>query len=74
MSIVSAKKLGRPTVDSEAVNVRLHRAIIDEIDAWIAAEGPPYASRPAAIRKLIEIGLIGPKQFHGFLEATKADG
>lgn len=59
MSIDSAikPKKGRPKVDSEAVNVRFERAVLDEVDAWIAANGPPYVTRPEAIRRLVQVGL-----------------
>ena len=46
------KKMGRPLVDSEAVNVRLQRADLDLIDRWIAAN-EPGASRPEAVRRII---------------------
>ena len=44
--------MGRPPVDSEAVNVRLQRADLDLIDRWIAAN-EPGASRPEAVRRII---------------------
>lgn len=64
MSIDSAKKSkkGRPKVDSEAVNVRFERAALDNVDAWIAANGPPFVTRPEAIRRLIQLGLETTKQ------------
>ncbi|MFT9046211.1 ribbon-helix-helix domain-containing protein [Acetobacter orientalis] len=62
MPIDSAKKpkKGRPKVDTEAVNVRLERIVLDDIDAWIATNGPPYVSRPEAIRRLVQLGLKRP--------------
>lgn len=48
--------MGRPTVDSEAVNVRMERALLEKVDAWRnnALEQP---SRPEAIRRLVEKAL-----------------
>lgn len=64
MSIDSAKKSkkGRPKVDTEAVNVRLERTALDGIDVWIADNGPPYVTRPEAIRRLIQLGLHSKKK------------
>lgn len=57
MSIVSAKKSrGRPSVDSEAVNVRLERPYISALDVWIAKQKAPL-SRPEAIRRLLAKAL-----------------
>ena len=48
--------MGRPVVDSEAVNVRLVRADLDQLDAWrMAQEEEP--SRPEAIRRLLAKAL-----------------
>lgn len=44
--------MGRPPVDSEAVTVRLLRADLDAIDAWIATQ-PDTPTRPEAIRRLL---------------------
>lgn len=53
MSIVSAKKSrGRPKVDSEAVNTRFDRRLLDAIDQFAADQNPP-ASRPEAVRALV---------------------
>jgi hypothetical protein len=51
------RKIGRPPVDSAAVNVRLVRASLDAIDDWIAAQPEPRPSRPEAIRLLVTIGI-----------------
>ena len=57
MAIDSAKKSrGRPTVDSEAVNVRMEREMLDRLDAWIAAQPKPV-SRPEAIRAMVAAAL-----------------
>jgi metal-responsive CopG/Arc/MetJ family transcriptional regulator len=50
-SIDSAKKgRGRPPVDSEAVNVRLSRELLQKVDKAAKGEG---VSRPEAIRRII---------------------
>jgi hypothetical protein len=57
MSIDGAKKTrGRPTVDSEAVKVRIERQMLNAIDAW-AAEQDDAPSRPEAVRRLVQRGL-----------------
>jgi|TARA_R100000501_G_scaffold15113_3_gene27457 hypothetical protein len=50
------KKIGRPPVDSEAVNVRLKRGQLDALDKWRKAQGDD-PSRPEAIRRLVELGM-----------------
>lgn len=61
MSIDSAKKSrGRPKIDSEAVNVRMERTLLNAIDRWRADE-PDQAGRPEAIRRLLEAGLQVPR-------------
>lgn len=59
MSIDSAKKpkKGRPPVDSEAVNVRLPRDMLDAVDAFRRAEAD-LPTRPEAIRRLVEKALL----------------
>jgi hypothetical protein len=60
--IDSAKKStkGRPSVDSEAVNVRMERPQLLRLDDWrrVQADMP---TRPEAIRRLIELGLEAAK-------------
>jgi metal-responsive CopG/Arc/MetJ family transcriptional regulator len=58
MSNDSAKKSsrGRPPVDTEAVNVRLPREMIEAIDAYRRAE-EDLPTRPEAIRRLVEKAL-----------------
>lgn len=58
MSIDSAKKpkKGRPPVDSEAVNVRLPRDMLDAVDAFRRTEDD-LPTRPEAIRRLVEKAL-----------------
>lgn len=57
MSTVSSakKKTGRPPKDSEAVNVRMDRPMIDRVDAFAANNG--IDSRPEAVRRLVDRGL-----------------
>ncbi len=58
MAIVSAKNSrGRPKLDTEAVNVRMPREMIAELDAWIAAQSAPKPSRPEAVRALVAVAL-----------------
>lgn len=47
----SKKPVGRPPVDSEQVNIRLQRPILDALDQFIAEE-PDAPSRPEAVRRL----------------------
>jgi len=58
MSIInSAKKpKGRPSVDSEAVNVRIERSMLDALDEWRRAQSD-IPTRPEAIRRLVEKSL-----------------
>ncbi|WP_202405244.1 hypothetical protein [Saccharibacter sp. 17.LH.SD] len=37
--------------------VRVSEEELADLDAWIAASGPPYVTRPEAIRRLIQKGL-----------------
>lgn len=50
------KKMGRPTVDSVAINVRVERELATQLDAWIAVQ-PDQPSRPEAIRRLMKSSL-----------------
>jgi metal-responsive CopG/Arc/MetJ family transcriptional regulator len=61
MSIAGAKKSrrGRPTVDSEAVNVRIDRPLLTELDAYIAEQPEPRPTRPEAIRLALREWLVG---------------
>jgi hypothetical protein len=60
----SKKSRGRPPVDSEQVNLRVHRWELDGLDAFIA-EQPEPISRTEALRRILRDWLIG----HGYLEA-----
>lgn len=50
------KKMGRPPVDTQAVNVRMERELVKRIDEW-RSNDPDLPSRPEAIRRLVELGL-----------------
>jgi hypothetical protein len=65
-TLISAKKptKGRPSVDSEAVNVRMERPQISQLDDWRRRQ-PDLPTRPEAIRRLIELGLEAAKHEHG---------
>lgn len=60
MSIDGAKnsKRGRPRVESEAVNVRMERSLLDAIDAWIARQDDLDMGRPEAVRRILAHALI----------------
>jgi len=57
-TIESAKKSkrGRPSVDTEAVNVRMSTGILGTIDDWRRKQ-EDLPGRPEAIRRLVELGL-----------------
>lgn len=46
------KKVGRPPVDSDAINVRLPREVITALDAFRKDE-PDLPTRPEGIRRLM---------------------
>lgn len=48
-----AKRVGRPEVDSEAVNVRIERTILDLIDEWRMSREVEL-SRPKVVRHIIQ--------------------
>ena len=53
------KRRGRPATGKDPlVSARLPRALIDQVDAWAARN---EATRPEAIRDLVELGLAGSK-------------
>ena len=60
VSNIRKKRIGRPPVNAVPVLVRIPPAEIEPIDAWIAKQKPP-PSRPEAIRRLVEIGLMARK-------------
>lgn len=66
-SLPSAKKkIGRPSVDSEAVNVRMERPMLSALDAFAAALGDPAPSRPDAVRRALADHL----RAKGYITAT----
>ena len=63
----SKKPRGRPPVDSEQVNLRLQRPLLDALDRYIEEECPPDTSRPEALRTAfrdwaIGMGYLKPQQ------------
>ena len=57
----SAKKpKGRPTVDSEPVNVRIERETLTRLDGWRRKQAD-LPSRPEAIRRLLSVALSSAK-------------
>ena len=52
ISANKSKRMGRPPVDSEAVNVRMERAMLLKLDQF-RREEPDLPSRPEAIRRLL---------------------
>lgn len=49
-------KKGRPPVDTEAVNVRLPREVLDALDTYRRAQAD-LPTRPEAIRRLLTTAL-----------------
>jgi metal-responsive CopG/Arc/MetJ family transcriptional regulator len=50
------KRVGRPRVDSEEVQVRIQRPLLDALDSYIAKETDSIG-RPEAIRRLVKEAL-----------------
>jgi hypothetical protein len=48
---------GLPRQGTMNVSVKLDKDELSQIDAFIASSGPPYVSRPEAIRRLIQSSL-----------------
>lgn len=65
-SLSSAKKIGRPKVDSEAVNVRMERPMLSALDAFATDQGDPPPSRPEAVRRALADHL----RAKGYLPST----
>lgn len=54
-TVISAKnKIGRPSIDSEAVNVRLDRRLLERLDEWIVRQHGTAIKRPAAVREILK--------------------
>lgn len=47
----------RSKVDSEVVQARLERPLLDALDAWTAAQPEPKPTRDEAIRRLVAEAL-----------------
>lgn len=45
--------------------VRVARGEAEALDEWIVKNGPPYVSRPEAMRRLIQLGLEAEKDKSG---------
>lgn len=66
MSTKIRKGPGRPTVDSERIDTRFERPVIDAIDKFRASEEPEIG-RPEALRRLVtealrKRGLLPPEE------------
>jgi len=46
-------RMGRPAIDSEAVNVRLERNYLKALDVFSASQ-PDLPGRPEAIRRILD--------------------
>jgi hypothetical protein len=57
---VKKSKIGRPSVDSEAITLRLRKEAIERIDNWRRLE-LDIPGRPEAIRRLVDIALKSPR-------------
>lgn len=55
-NVKKSKKIGRPSVDTEAVTLRLSKDTIQKIDDWRRFESD-MPTRPEAIRRLLDAGL-----------------
>lgn len=50
---IKKSKRGRPKVDTTPIMVRMGPDELAGVDWWIANNGPPYVTRPEAIRRLV---------------------
>jgi hypothetical protein len=48
---------GLPRQETRVTSVRLTKDELDQIDAYVASSGPPFTSRPEAIRRLLQKAL-----------------
>lgn len=64
-SINPRKKSGRPSVDSEQVNLRMQRDLLDALDQFIKEEHPG-AGRPEALRLAFRDWAVG----HGYISPS----
>jgi hypothetical protein len=51
------KPRGRPPAETEALTLRIHKASLAKLDAWIAAQPEPRPTRPEAIRRILSQAL-----------------
>jgi len=65
---MSTKRTGRPKVDSERIDARFSRDLLDGIDRF-ASEEPDTPARPEALRRIVRDWLIG----HGMLPVEGDD-
>src|SRR5690348_8742882 len=78
-SVITRKKRGPPaTGKGELVGVRIQPNLMQALDRWIAAQ-QPTASRPEAIRRLVEQALAtetpaGPAKAGGRRRAAELAG
>lgn len=56
-------------MDSEAVNTRMERPMLDALDAFAADQGDPVPSRPEAVRRALAEHL----KVKGYLPDESAD-
>ena len=54
---IKKSERGRPKVDTTPIMVRIAVDELGAVDAWIAKNGPPYVTRPEAIRRLVAQAL-----------------
>lgn len=66
MSSNNARSRGRPKVDSERVDVRIDRSVLEAMDAFAASE-KDAPSRPEAVRRILRDWLIG----HGYIASPE---
>ncbi|PAY05434.1 hypothetical protein CK489_29055 [Bradyrhizobium sp. UFLA03-84] len=59
-SAKKSKRIGRPPVESEAVNVRMTVDVLKVLDDWRRNQAD-LPGRPEAIRRLVGLGLKAKK-------------
>lgn len=48
----------RPTETGTLVGTRFQADDLAKVDGWIVAQGPPFMSRPEAVRRLVAFALL----------------
>lgn len=56
-------KGGRPSVETESINVRMHKKMFEKIDEWRRNQAD-LPNRQEAIRRILGGVLIGPGEKH----------